>query len=263
MALQDRQGFFAPVRGSLASIIALSVLGAASGVVPFIAIVELARTLLPALSGDGIDSGRVWLIVVIAVVALFVSFAAAFGSGLVSHFADAELQLSLRRRIIRHLQRLPLGWFDARSSGRVRKLVEGDVNALHQLVAHAIHDVVTAIVVPLISLVYLFAVQWQQQYVTERKKPGRGHVLLYTEVLFGEGSILPAFGNSVLVALLRVLGELATATLAGYAFAKLHFRGRNIVFIGYLATSLIPAQLLLVPRFVYFQQLGLYDSLWA
>ncbi|MDN6352719.1 MAG: ABC transporter ATP-binding protein/permease, partial [Corynebacterium sp.] len=126
-----------------------------------IAIVELARTLLPALSGDGIDSGRVWLIVVIAVVALFVSFAAAFGSGLVSHFADAELQLSLRRRIIRHLQRLPLGWFDARSSGRVRKLVEGDVNALHQLVAHAIHDVVTAIVVPLISLVYLFAVQWQ------------------------------------------------------------------------------------------------------
>jgi len=85
----------------------------------------------------------------------------------------------------------------------------------------------------------------------------------YTEVLFGENSILPAFGNSVFVALLRVTGELATATLAGYAFAKLRFRGRNIVFIAYLATSLIPAQLLLVPRFVYFQNLGLYDTLWA
>ncbi|MDN5687055.1 MAG: carbohydrate ABC transporter permease [Brachybacterium sp.] len=85
----------------------------------------------------------------------------------------------------------------------------------------------------------------------------------YTEVLFGESSILPAFGNSVFVALLRVLGELATATLAGYAFAKLRFRGRNLVFLAYLATSLIPAQLLLVPRFVYFQQLGLYDTLWA
>ena len=85
----------------------------------------------------------------------------------------------------------------------------------------------------------------------------------YTEVLFGEGSVLPAFGNSVFVAVLRVLGELATATLAGYAFAKLRFRGRNVVFIAYLATSLIPAQLLLVPRFVYFQQLGLYDTLWA
>ncbi|MFE5775284.1 carbohydrate ABC transporter permease [Brachybacterium sp. NPDC056505] len=85
----------------------------------------------------------------------------------------------------------------------------------------------------------------------------------YREVLFGEASILPAFLNSVLVAVVRVLGELATATLAGYAFAKLRFPGRNKIFIAYLATSLIPAQLLLVPRFVYFQQLGLYDTLWA
>lgn len=85
----------------------------------------------------------------------------------------------------------------------------------------------------------------------------------YTTVLFGEDSIFRPFTNSVLVSAMRVLGELTTATLAGYAFAKLRFRGRGIVFIGYLATSLIPAQLLLVPRFVYFQSLGLYDTLWA
>lgn len=85
----------------------------------------------------------------------------------------------------------------------------------------------------------------------------------YQEVLFGENSILRAFGNSLFVAFMRMLGELTTATLAGYAFAKLHFPGRNKVFVAYLATSLIPAQLLLVPRFVYFQQFGLYDTLWA
>ena len=156
-----QESFFAPVQGSLAGIIALSVTGAVSGVIPFVAIVELARTLLPALSGGVIDAGRVWVIVAVAAVALFVSFGAAFLSGMVSHFADAELQLSLRQRIVRHLQRLPLGWFDRRSSGTVRKLVENDVVALHQLVAHAIHDVVTAITVPVISLGYLFVVQWQ------------------------------------------------------------------------------------------------------
>jgi multiple sugar transport system permease protein len=85
----------------------------------------------------------------------------------------------------------------------------------------------------------------------------------YAEVLFGEASILPAFGNSVLVATARVLGEVLTATMAGYAFARLHFSGRDKVFLAYLATSIIPAQLLLVPRFIYFQQLGLYDTLWA
>lgn len=153
--------FFAPVRGSLAGIISLSVLGAISSVVPFIAIVQLARTLLPALSGHEIDAGRVWTIVTVAVVALFVCFGSAFAAGVVGHFADAELQRSLRQRIIRHLQRLPLGWFDRRSSGSVRKLVENDVVALHQLVAHSIQDVLTAITVPVVSLVYLFIVEWR------------------------------------------------------------------------------------------------------
>ena len=155
------EGFFAPVRGSLAAIVTLSVVGAASSVVPFIAVIELARALLPALSGAALDTGRIWTIVAVAVAALLVSFGAAIGSGMVSHFADAELQLTLRRRIVNHLQRLPLGWFDARSSGTVRKLVEDDVTALHQLVAHTIQDVLTAITVPVIALVYLFAVQWQ------------------------------------------------------------------------------------------------------
>ena len=156
-----QESFFAPVRHRLAGIVVLSAIGAISGVIPFIAIVELARTLLPASSSEAVDAGRVWVIVVVACVALLVSFAAAFLSGLVSHFADAELQLSLRKRIVRHLQRLPLGWFDQRSSGTVRKLVENDVVALHQLVAHTVHDVVTAVTVAAISVAYLFVVQWQ------------------------------------------------------------------------------------------------------
>ena len=58
-------------------------------------------------------------------------------------------------------------------------------------------------------------------------------------------------------------GELITATMAGYAFARMSFKGRDKLFLLYLATAIIPAQLLLVPRFIYFQKLGLYDTLWA
>jgi multiple sugar transport system permease protein len=85
----------------------------------------------------------------------------------------------------------------------------------------------------------------------------------FKTVLVGEDSVLPAFGRSALVALLRVAGELITATMAGYAFARMSFRGRDKLFLLYLATAIIPAQLLLVPRFIYFQKLGLYDTLWA
>ncbi|HMR49143.1 MAG TPA: ABC transporter ATP-binding protein [Arachnia sp.] len=163
---EEQEPFFTPVKGSLAGIIALSVAGAVSGIVPFLAIVELARTLLPAIDGRPIDAGRVWAIVVVAVIALFVSVGTAFAAGAVGHFADGRLQHSLRQRIIRHLQRLPLGWFDQRSSGSVRKLVENDVVALHQLVAHSIQDVLIAVTVPVVSLIYLFLVDWRMALAT-------------------------------------------------------------------------------------------------
>jgi multiple sugar transport system permease protein len=85
----------------------------------------------------------------------------------------------------------------------------------------------------------------------------------YAEVWAGEHSILRYFANSAIVAAARVVGELFTASLAGYAFARLQFKGRDKVFILYLATAIIPTQLLLVPRFMYFQQIGIYDTLLA
>lgn len=85
----------------------------------------------------------------------------------------------------------------------------------------------------------------------------------YSRVWSGEHSLFHYFGNSIIVAVPRVAGELITASMAGYAFARLRFRGRNQLFLLYLATSIVPVQLLLVPRFMFFTQLGLYDNLLA
>ncbi|MDN5726454.1 MAG: carbohydrate ABC transporter permease [Propionibacteriales bacterium] len=85
----------------------------------------------------------------------------------------------------------------------------------------------------------------------------------YVEVWLGDQSMLRYFGNSLLVTGVSVTGDLITASMAGYAFALLSFKGRDKVFLIYLATAIVPYQLLLVPRFMFFQQLGLYDTLWA
>lgn len=69
--------------------------------------------------------------------------------------------------------------------------------------------------------------------------------------------------NSVIVATARVAGELLTASLAAYAFARMQFRGRNVLFLFYVATMIIPHQMLLVPRFILYKQLHIYDTLWA
>ncbi|MET8278084.1 carbohydrate ABC transporter permease [Micromonospora sp. NPDC005174] len=85
----------------------------------------------------------------------------------------------------------------------------------------------------------------------------------YAEVWAGDPPLLRYFGNSLIVATVAVAGELFTSSLAGYAFARMRFKGRDRLFLLYIATSIVPTQLLLVPRFMFFQAVGLYDTLWA
>lgn len=85
----------------------------------------------------------------------------------------------------------------------------------------------------------------------------------YVTVWTGAHPLTRYVGNSLIVAVVRVLGELLTSSLAAYAFARLRFRGRDGLFLLYVSTLIIPFQMLLVPRFILFKQLQLYDTLWA
>ncbi|HEX6290727.1 MAG TPA: carbohydrate ABC transporter permease [Herpetosiphonaceae bacterium] len=69
--------------------------------------------------------------------------------------------------------------------------------------------------------------------------------------------------NSLTVTLSITLFHIFFDTLAGYAFAKKQFPGRNIMFWIILSTLMIPAHVTLVPLYIVTRQLGLIDSLWA
>jgi multiple sugar transport system permease protein len=85
----------------------------------------------------------------------------------------------------------------------------------------------------------------------------------YERVWTGNYPITQFMGNSVIVAVCRVFGEVLTASLAAYAFARMEFRFKNLIFVMYLATMIIPHQMLLVPRFILYQEIGIHDTLWA
>ncbi len=71
-------------------------------------------------------------------------------------------------------------------------------------------------------------------------------------------------GNSFIITLSVVAGQLITASLAGYAFARLKFPGRGILFWIVLATLMIPGQATIIPVFILISRiLGLYDTLGA
>ena len=71
------------------------------------------------------------------------------------------------------------------------------------------------------------------------------------------------FLNSLIVSSAAVVAQLVLCSLAGYAFARIKFRGSGVMLILLLATALIPFQLTVIPTFLIFHDLGLINTLWA
>jgi len=69
--------------------------------------------------------------------------------------------------------------------------------------------------------------------------------------------------NSFFVTISTVIGQLITAALAGYAFARLEFPGRTVLFWLVMATLMIPLQATIIPVFVLISRLGMSDTLAA
>jgi ABC-type glycerol-3-phosphate transport system permease component len=77
------------------------------------------------------------------------------------------------------------------------------------------------------------------------------------------GQFATLFRNSILVTLVSVFGILVLEGLAAYAFARLDFPGRDIVFVVFLAGQFVPAQIIALPSFLEITWLGLSDTQMA
>lgn len=71
------------------------------------------------------------------------------------------------------------------------------------------------------------------------------------------------FGNSIYIAFMALLGQIIVSATAAYAFAKVNFRFKNVIFVLYLSTMMIPHQATLVPYFALFRVLKIYNTHWA
>jgi multiple sugar transport system permease protein len=76
-------------------------------------------------------------------------------------------------------------------------------------------------------------------------------------------NLLPALRNSFLVAVAVVVLNLLVAMPAGYAIAKIRFRGRSASIYAILTTRVVPDIVLVVPFFLVIHRLGVLDSLWS
>ena len=109
-----------------------------------------------------------------------------------------------------------------------------------------------------IAILYPLLVVLQASYTAD------GHFTLdnYRQA-WQQGSFLLAFANSTIVALSVTAFQIVTSALAGYALARLEFRGKQTILLLILATLVIPFQLLVIPIFVILKWAHLINSYWS
>jgi ABC-type glycerol-3-phosphate transport system permease component len=83
----------------------------------------------------------------------------------------------------------------------------------------------------------------------------------YAEMWQG-GPVLAWLRNSLLVTGVSVVAETTASTLVAYGFARTRFRGRNVLFMLVLATTMIPLHVTLIPQYLLYHRLGWINTLW-
>ncbi len=98
------------------------------------------------------------------------------------------------------------------------------------------------------------------QWVPQNPTVDNYKTILHIDTAKKDYHFLLAYWNSIKVTVLATAISVVTSAMAGYAFAKLKFKGANILFIIYLAQMMVPSQLTLIPRFVMFSSLEMTNT---
>lgn len=98
---------------------------------------------------------------------------------------------------------------------------------------------------------------WPMEWIPANPQ-WKNYVDIWTKI-----PLLQFVGNTVYLTIIVTILQLLTSSFAAYAFSKLHFKGRNFLFLGYIATIAMPWQVYMVPQFIMMSGMGLNDKLLA
>ncbi|ATO42323.1 ABC transporter permease [Bifidobacterium asteroides DSM 20089] len=77
---------------------------------------------------------------------------------------------------------------------------------------------------------------------------------------FAGTSFLRYIGNSLFISIVATVGTIASSAIVAYALSRLRFPGRRVLFVAMLLSMMLPAQVLMVPQYLWYQKLGWTDS---
>lgn len=141
---------------------ALSVISMILSFVPCIAIYFIVREILPHMGAlSGVNAGLLIKLGWVAFGGAALSFLVYFAALMCSHLAAFKTLYRIKIDFTEHLASLPMGFHTANSTGKMRKIIDENIEKLEGFIAHQIPDIVGSFTAPFIVLILLFAFDWR------------------------------------------------------------------------------------------------------
>jgi ATP-binding cassette, subfamily B, bacterial IrtA/YbtP len=139
--------------------ITLSAISAIAGMLPFIFIWLIVREFLKsdvAFSQNLVNQYAWWAVgtAIGGVILYFLALSA-------SHLGAFRVEINMRRFAMQKITKMPLGFFDKYTSGKIRKIIDDNASTTHGFVAHQLPDLAGTILMPLTTLVLIFVFDWR------------------------------------------------------------------------------------------------------
>ena len=155
----------APQKGKLILSGLLAIIGQGCGIAPFFIIYKII-TEIGSKPLSEIEQRFIYMLITAGIAAIVLKHACMGLSTALSHISAYNIIYDLRVKIARKLRTLPLGYFNKKNTGQIKKVMSEDVEQMEIFLAHNIPDFVGALVYTLLTAVVLFVVDWRLALAT-------------------------------------------------------------------------------------------------
>lgn len=138
----------------------ISAISALASILPFVLIWLIVKELFETggtISPSGNISTYAWWAAGSAIISVTLYFVAL----MLSHLAAFRVESNMRLEAMRKIVKMPLGFFDTTTSGRIRKIIDDNAGITHSFLAHQLPDLAATILMPIVAMIMIFAFDWQ------------------------------------------------------------------------------------------------------
>ncbi|WP_139990609.1 ABC transporter ATP-binding protein [Paenibacillus paridis] len=153
-------------KGLLSVAVIFSTISSLLQVAPFVAVYQIVQELfLHANDSAGMDKSLIMYWGLASLAALIGALITLYIGGMCSHIAAFDILYRLRVRLADHVAKVPMGYHARTATGELKKIIEVSVEKIEKFIAHQLPDTVSAIMIPLLLIGYLFWLDWRMALV--------------------------------------------------------------------------------------------------